>query len=72
MWVQFGMTAGQLGGGFAKIVAVWVPRMRALPNADRILLQRACGHLRAQCTQPSVLDPECPAQRDDLAGEERL
>lgn len=48
VWLQFGMTAEQLGGRFAKVVAGLVPRVRSLPNADRSLLQRACGYLRDQ------------------------
>ena len=72
VWLLFGMTAGQLCGRFAAIVAGLVPRVRTLPNADRCLLRRACGYLHAQRTRPSVLDPDCPAQRGDLAGRERL
>jgi hypothetical protein len=72
VWLQFGMTAEQLGGRFATIVAGLVPRVRTLPSIDRSLLQRACGYLRAQRTELSALDAVCPAQRGDLAGEETL
>ena len=72
VWLQFGMTPEQLGGRFAAIVAGLVPRVRTLPDADRFLVQRACGYLRVQRAQPAVLDAESPAQRRDLAGEETL
>ncbi|WP_198344185.1 hypothetical protein [Mycobacterium dioxanotrophicus] len=70
VWLQFGMTAEQLGGRFANIVAGLLPRVRALPNADRCLLQRACVHLRRQRTGQSVSDAESRSQSCDLAGDE--
>lgn len=68
VWVQFGMTVEQLGGRFAKIVAGLLPRVRALPNADRCLLQRSCVHLRTQ--RQSGSDAESRSQSRDLAVDE--
>jgi len=72
VWLQFGMTAEQLAGRFAKIVAGCVPRIRTLPNTDRCLVQRACGYLRAQRTEPSVFDGESPSWHADLSDDKTL
>ncbi|MEV0669513.1 hypothetical protein [Mycobacterium sp. NPDC050441] len=48
VWLEFGMTVDQLRARFARIVAALVTRVRALPAADRCLLERACRYLRHQ------------------------
>lgn len=48
VWLEFGMTSEQLCSRFARIVTGLVPRVRALPTADRHLLERACVYLRGR------------------------
>lgn len=68
VWPQFGMTAEQLRDRFAQIVAGLVPRVRALPAADRCLLEQACVHMRRQ---RDIRSAERGSQAVGLAGQKR-
>ncbi|MCV7287457.1 MULTISPECIES: hypothetical protein [Mycolicibacterium] len=48
VWLEFGMTADQLCGRFARVVTGLLPRVRSLPTPDRCLLEQACVYLRKQ------------------------